>query len=286
VKKSKKRISSQNKSKLLTEINDSNNASAEMSVLGCMMLDETVLMAAIDALDTNFFYFPGHRHIFTAAENLFSKQSPVDIITVTDELASLELLEQAGGPVYLSELIDMVPTTANYEHYIKIVRDKWFMRELISTANRNISNCYNGNQEVGDVPGSAQRELYKVDELSTHGEFKKFGNMMGEAAKHLEKLIANRSNITGIDTGFTKLNDMTTGFHAGELIIIAGRPSVGKTAFALNLAENGTINSDKAVVIFSLEMTALQLTMRILSSHVRIDAQKLRRGGLTNKDLA
>jgi len=105
---------------------------AEQCVLGAMMLDETVMVAAIDALDTKSFYFPGHRHIFSAAENLFSKQSPVDIITVTDELASAELLEQAGGPVYLSELVDTVPTTANYEHYVKIVRDKWLVRELIS----------------------------------------------------------------------------------------------------------------------------------------------------------
>ena len=281
---------SQNKLKLSREMNEHyvppNNASAEMSVLGSMMLDETVLMAAIDALNTKSFYFPGHRHIFTAAKNLFSKKSPVDVITVTDELASSELLEQAGGPVYLTELIDMVPTTANYEHYIKIVRDKWLMRELISAANRIISNCYESNQEVSDVFGSAQRELFKVDELSAHGEFKKLGSMMTEAAKHLKELIANKGDITGIDTGFTKLNDMTTGFHAGELIIVAARPSVGKTALALNIAENAAINGNKAIAIFSLEMTALQLTMRILSSHVRIDAQKLRRGALTNKDLA
>jgi len=246
--KAKKKISSQNKSKLSREINDRyvppNNASAEMCVLGSMMLDETVLTSAIDALNTKSFYFPGHRHIFAAAENLFSKQSPVDVITVTDELASVDLLEQAGGPVYLTELIDMVPTTANYEHYIKIVRDKWLMRELISAANRIISNCYESNQEASDVLGSAQRELFKVDELSVHGEFKKLGNMMTEAAKHLKELIANKGDITGINTGYTKLNDMTTGFHAGELIIVAARPSVGKTAFALNLAENAAISGN------------------------------------------
>jgi len=280
---------SQHKLKLSREINEHyvppNNASAEMCVLGSMMLDETVLTVAIDALSTKSFYIPGHRHIFAAAENLFSKQSPVDVITVTDELSSVELLEQSGGPVYLSELIDSVPTTANYEHYIKIVRDKWLMRELISTSNRIIGNCYEGNQEVGKALESAQRELFKIDELSAHGEFKKMGSMMKEATEHLKKLIANKGSITGIDTGYTKLNDMTTGFHAGELVIIAARPSVGKTAFALNLAENAAINDNKAVAIFSLEMTALQLAMRILSSHVRIDAQKLRRGDLTKQDL-
>ena len=259
---------------------------AEQCVLGAMMLDETVMVAAIDALDTKSFYFPGHRHIFSAAENLFSKQSPVDIITVTDELASAELLEQAGGPVYLSELVDTVPTTANYEHYVKIVRDKWLVRELISATNRIVSKCYEGGQEISELLGSAQKELFDVEKKQEHGEFKKLGAMMSEAAKHLEKLIANKGNITGVDTGFTKLNEMTTGLHGGELVIIAARPSVGKTALALNLAENAAIKDQKAVAIFSLEMTALQLVMRILASHVRIDAQKLRRGGLTQQDLS
>ena len=259
---------------------------AEQCVLGAMMLDETVLVAAIDALDIKSFYFPGHRHIFSAAEALFEKQSPADVITVTDELASEELLEQAGGPVYLSELVDTVPTTANYEHYIKIVRDKWLVRELISATNRTVNNCYEGGLDIGDLLGTAQKELFDVEQKQEHGEFKKLGNMMGEAAEHLHKLIANKGSLTGIDTGFTKLNDMTTGLHAGELIIIAARPSVGKTAFALNLAENAAINDNKAVAIFSLEMTALQLVMRILASHVRIDAQKLRRGGLTQQDLS
>jgi len=259
---------------------------AEQCVLGAMMLDETVLVAAIDALNTKAFYFPGHRHIFSAAENLFSKQSPVDVITVTDELASEELLEQAGGPVYLSELVDTVPTTANYEHYVKIVRNKWLMRELISATNRIVGKCYEGNQEVGELLGSAQSELFDIDKLREHGEFKKLGQMMGEATEHLKKLIDKKGGITGVDTGFAKLNDMTTGLHGGELIIIAARPSVGKTALALNLAENAAINDNKAVAIFSLEMTALQLVMRFLASHVRIDAQKLRRGGLTQQDLS
>ncbi|RLD12426.1 MAG: replicative DNA helicase [Chlamydiae bacterium] len=259
---------------------------AEQCVLGAMMLDETVLAASIDALDTRSFYFPGHRHIFSAAENLYSKQSPVDVITITDELTSAELLEQAGGPVYLSELVDTVPTTANYEHYIKIVRDKWLMRELISASNRIVSKCYESNQDISELLGSAQIELFDVDKLREHGEFKKLGAMMGEAAAHLKKLIDNKSGLTGVDTGFTKLNEMTTGLHGGELIIIAARPSVGKTALALNLAENAAVNGNKAVAIFSLEMTALQLTMRILSSHVRINAQKLRRGGLTQQDLS
>ena len=278
------------KSKSSEEFNSNyippNNVSAEMSVLGSIMLDENVLSVAIDVLSTKSFYFPEHRHIFTVVKNLFSKQSPVDVITVTDELASAELLEQAGGPVYLSELIDSVPTTANYEHYIKIVRDKWLVRELISATNRIVAQCYEGGQEIGELLGSAQKELFNVEKKQEHGEFKKLSQMMGEANEHLKKLIANKGNITGVDTGFTKLNEMTTGLHGGELVIIAARPSVGKTAFALNLAENAAINGNKAVAIFSLEMTALQLVMRILSSHVRIDAQKLRRGGLTQQDLS
>jgi len=212
---------------------------AEQSVLGAMMLDETVLAAAIDALTPKSFYFPGHRHIFAAAEKLFDKQSPVDVVTVTDELASSEMLEQAGGPVYLSELVDTVPTTANYEYYIKIVRDKWIMRELLSATNRIVGKCYEGELEVGALLESAQHELFGVDEKRKHGEFKELKNMMGEATTHLGKLIANKGNLTGVDTGFTKLNELTT----------------------------------------------LQLVMRILASHVRIDAQKLRRGGLTKQDL-
>jgi len=258
---------------------------AEQCVLGSMMLDESALSLALNDLKANAFYFPAHRHIFSIAENLFKKQIPVDLITVTEALASAELLEQAGGAVYLSELVDTVPTTANCEHYIKIVCDKWVMRELIFASNRVINECYSSEASVESLLENAQKEVLNVGNILENGEFKNLGQMMIEVKDHLEKLIKNKGNITGIDTGFKELNEMTTGLHEGELIIIAARPSVGKTAFALNLAENAAMNDNKAVVIFSLEMTALQLAMRILSSHVRIDAQKLRRGALTKQDL-
>lgn len=258
---------------------------AEQCVLGAMMLDESALVSALNDLKANAFYFRAHRYIYEAAAKLFKKESPVDLITINDSLTSDDLLEQAGGAAYLSELVDAVPTTANCEYYIKIVLDKWILRELISASNRVISNCYSGELSVDSLLETAQSEIFDVGRIKDHGEFKKLGEMMIEVKKHLEKLIKNKGNLTGVDTGFSKLNEMTTGLHGGELVIIAARPSVGKTAFALNLAENAAINDNKAVVIFSLEMTALQLAMRILSSHVRIDAQKLRRGGLTNQDL-
>ncbi|RLD12444.1 MAG: replicative DNA helicase [Chlamydiae bacterium] len=264
-----------------------NNVLAEKCVLGGMITDEIVLVTAIDTLNSNSFCLPEHRQIFLAAENLYSKMAPVDIVNLTEELLKMGCcMEQACGAVYLKELIDSVPTTANYEYYIKIVHDKWLMRELISTANQIINNCKESNREVYKILGSTYHELFKIEKLSVCDEFKKLKSMMNQIAGHIKKLIDNNKSVIGLDTGFRELNELTTGFHDGELIILASQPAVGKTALALNIAENVAINENKAVAIFSLELTALELSMRILSSYVRIDAQKLRRGGLTQQDLS
>jgi len=231
---------------------------AEQCVLGSMMLDESALSVALNDLKANAFYFPAHRHIFSVMEKLYKKSTPVDLITVTDALDSADLLEQAGGAVYLSELVDTVPTTANCEHYVKIVCDKWVMRELIFASNRIVSECYNSESSVESLLENAQKEVLNVGNILENGEFKDLGQMMTEVKEHLEKLIKNKGNITGIDTGFKELNEMTSGLHEGELVIIAARPSVGKTAFALNLAENAAMDDNKAVVIFSLEIKEMQ----------------------------
>ncbi len=257
---------------------------AERCVLGSMMLDERVLAAVVDAIDANAFYVPGHRAVFKAARKLFEHQTAVDVVTVTNEILSQGRIEQIGGAAYLTELTDAVPTTANYEHYLKIVQDKWILRELIRTSQSVAAQCYVGELEVEQLLEAAQREVFDIAQRRTRGEFKRLKEMMLGTIDHLAELQEKKGNVTGVDTGFTELNDYTTGFHGGELIVIAARPAMGKTALVLNLAENVSLLDNRAVAIFSLEMTARQIVMRLLSSHARVDGQRLRRGDMRKQD--
>jgi len=261
-----------------------NNISAEKSVLGSTMLDDRAVAEAINILNEKSFYVPAHRLIFSAITSLFEAGSPVDIISVATSLQAQGSLEKIGGEQYLAQLTESVPTTANIEHYAKLVRDRWLVRELILASQNIVADCYRGELETKELLGNAEKKVFDIAQNSTKGDFSKISDMMFDTIEYLEKLSKIKGDVTGIDTGFKKLNEFTTGFHEGELIIIAARPAMGKTAFVLNLAENAAIKDNRAVAIFSLEMTARQLLLRLLSSHAGVEGQKLRRGDLSQRD--
>ncbi|MCX7848343.1 MAG: replicative DNA helicase [bacterium] len=258
---------------------------AERSVLGAMLLDEKAVALALDVLrDEAAFYSPAHRVIFSAIRTLFERKEPSDLVTVTSLLQSLGQIEKAGGAAYVAGLVSSVPTTANVEHYVKIVLDKWLARELIRTTQQVATACYRGEFSAEELIEDAEQRIFRLSELQERLGFISVKEMMTGVIEHLERIQDNTSGLTGLDTGFTKLNEMTTGLHGGELIVVAARPSMGKTAFALNIAEHVAVECNRGVAIFSMEMSAMQLAMRLLSSRARVDGQRLRRGGLTKQD--
>lgn len=259
---------------------------AERSVLGAMLLDENAVAIALDTLREESFYSPGHRLIFGAIRTLFERKEPSDLVTVTALLQSQGHLEKAGGAAYVAGLVAEVPTTANVAHYVKIVLDKWLARELIRTTQQVAAACYRGEMSAEELIEDAEQRIFRLSELRERPGFVSLKEMMTGVIEHLERIQDNTSGVTGLDTGFTKLNEMTTGLHGGELIVVAARPSMGKTAFALNIAEHVAVEGNRAVAIFSMEMSAMQVVMRLLSSRARVEGQRLRRGGLTKQDWA
>ena len=261
-----------------------NNIPAERSVLGSMMLDERAVAEAVNVLKEKSFYVPAHRLVFSAITSLFEAQKPIDIISVATSLQAQNSLEKVGGEEYLAQLTESVPTTANIEHYARIVQDKWLVRELILASQNIVADCYRGELETKALLGNAEKKVFDIAQSGTKGDFAKISDMMLDTIEYLEELSKKTGSVTGVDTGFAQLNDFTTGLHGGELIIIAARPAMGKTAFALNLAENVAIKDNRGVAVFSMEMTARQLLLRILSSHAGVEGQKLRRGDLSQRD--
>ncbi len=260
---------------------------AERSVLGAMLLDENAVAVAVDVLrDDAAFYSPAHRVVFGAVKILFDRKEPSDLVTITALLQARGELEKAGGAAYVAGLASTVPTTANIEHYVRIVQDKWLARELIRATQQIAAESYRGEASSEELIEDAEQRMFKLSELQQRSGFSPLKDMMVNVIEHLEKIQDNASGLTGLDTGFKDLNEMTTGLHGGELIIIAARPSMGKTAFALNIAERVAVDGNRAVAVFSMEMSAMQLALRMLGSRAHVEGQKLRRGGLSKQDWA
>ncbi|NLF38712.1 replicative DNA helicase [bacterium] len=262
------------------------NLAAERSVLGSVLIDDKSLSVVMDQLREDAFYTPAHRLIFRAVRQLFDNRQAVDLVTLTNALQSQGTLEQSGGAAYLTELSDAVPTTANIDHYVKIVVDKWLTRELIRTTREVYEDCFSTEVETEDLFESAEQRIFRIAQMRSRQDFMDLKDMILPVFDELEKLSKKGGIVTGVGTGFNRLNELTTGLHGSELIIIAARPSMGKTAFALNVAEHVALEENKAVAIFSLEMSAKQLVMRLLASRGRVDGQHLRRGDLSNPDWA
>ena len=260
------------------------NIEAEQAVLGAVFLDVQALITASEQLVPEDFYRAAHQRIFTAMVDLHEKNEPVDLVTLTAELEMKEWLEEIGGVGYLTDLANSVPTAANVGYYSRIVEEKSLLRRLIRTATNIAAEGYAAGEDVDLILNDAEKKILEVSQKKDGGEFVEIKDVLIEAFDKIEMLQYMDGEVTGIPTGFTELDRITAGFQRSDLIIVAARPSVGKTAFALNISQNVATKTEENVAIFSLEMGADQLVMRMLCSEGNIDAQKLRTGHLEDED--
>jgi replicative DNA helicase len=260
------------------------NIEAEQAVIGAIFLEPTALTLASEILIPEDFYRAAHQKIFNAMLKLNDSGKAVDLITVTEELAATRILEDIGGVSYLSEVAGSVPTAANIEYYANIVGEKALLRKLIRTATGIAQDGYTREDEVESLLSEAEKSIMEVAQRRNAGAFHNIKDVLVRTYDNIETLHQRTGDVTGIPTGFAELDRMTAGFQRNDLIIVGARPSVGKTAFALNIAQNVAVKSGENVAIFSLEMGAEQLVMRMLCAEGNIDAQRLRTGSLTDDD--
>lgn len=256
---------------------------AEMSVLGVSFLNKDALEKICDEVTEDMFFSDKNRIIFKAIVNLYKERTPIDLTTVKAELDKKKELNEIGGIPYLMEVVDSVVTTANLEYYIKILKEHAVRRNLINTATDIITNAYN-DENINGLLDDAERNILNVVRVRQTSEFVPIHEILRRAQERLEELAKNKSDITGIRTGFYDLDRATAGLHGGELIILAARPGMGKTAFALNIATNAAFSTDKAIAIFNLEMSAEMLVNRMIASIGGIDSYKLNTGKLEHND--
>ncbi|WP_433745977.1 replicative DNA helicase [Falsibacillus pallidus] len=260
------------------------NIEAEQAVLGAIFLEPASLTVASEVLIPDDFYRSSHQKIYNVILKLSDVGKAIDLITVSEELAAAKELEDVGGISYLSELAAAVPTAANIEYYARIVEEKSLLRRLIRTATNIAKDGYAREDEVEALLGEAEKNIMEVAQRKNAGAFHNIKDVLVRTYDNIELLHNRQGDITGIATGFAELDRMTAGFQRNDLIIVAARPSVGKTAFALNIAQNVATKTEENVAIFSLEMGAEQLVMRMLCAEGNINAQNLRTGSLTDED--
>lgn len=260
------------------------NIDAEQSVLGSMFLTKKALQKALELLNGSEFYLDSHAKIFECIKDLEANGKAVDLTTVADELNNRNWLKTVGDIDYLTEIIESVPSAANIDEYIKIVEDKAILRRLIDEATSIITESYNTSNNLSEVIETAEKRIFDVSKSLRSTEFKPIQDVLYKAQSDLEKLAANKGDITGIPTGYYELDKLTSGFHPHELIIVAARPGMGKTAIALNFVTNIAINSKKSIALFNMEMGAEQLVNRMLSSVGQIDGSKMKTGNLEHSD--
>ncbi len=257
------------------------NIEAEMSVLGSMMLGEETSLIAIELLSEESFYHDAHRKIFSSIISLFENGRPVDLITLTEELRRQKNLKKVGGAAYLTSLLNYVYSSANIEHYAKIVRDKAILRNIISTATQIIADSYEDNQEVGMFLDRVESQVFSISKEAIKGDFALIKDLIPDSIELAETLTQQKRFVTGIETGFPDFDEKTSGLQLSDLIIIAGRPSMGKSTLAMNIAQHVAIHKKIPVAIFSLETSKEQVVLRMLCSEAKVDGMKLRRGYLS-----
>lgn len=262
------------------------NISAEKTVLGSMLLEEACLLDAVDTLTDDDFYLAAHKLIFKAIIKLFSQDISVDAITLTDCLLKNEQIEQVGGAVYISDLADSVPTTANFQHYLNIVLNLARRRKIIKVVKKAYIDGFNLKNE--NYIEETEQAIFEAASFEKKPIFSTIAEILKQTVNELQNLIKKEEKVTGIATGLDSLDNLTCGFHPGQFVVIGARPSIGKTALALNIAEHIATSQNKkhAVAFFSLEMPARDLVKRILSAHALIDGQHFRNGKLTKPELA
>ena len=260
------------------------NIEAEQAIIGAIFLEPDAMSSTSEFLQPHDFYRASHQRIYQVMIQLSDRGEPIDLVTVSTALADAKLLEEIGGVSYLTELANAVPTAANITYYAKIVEEKALLRRLISTATNIVTESFNKEDEVEEVISNAEKNILEVSNRQNAGSFKAIKDVLIDVYDNIEKLHQEGGETTGIATGFRDLDHITSGFQPNDLIIIAARPSVGKTAFALNVAQNVATKTDENVAIFSLEMGADQLVSRMLCAEGNIDSQRLRTGRLEADD--
>ena len=260
------------------------NIDAEQAVLGAIFLVPDTIVTATEILEPEDFYRVSHQRIFETMIRLTDKGEPIDLVTITTELEDLKLLNEVGGVSYLTDIATSVPTAANIEYYARIVEEKSTLRRIIFAATDIVTKTYDEGDEVTDLLDHAEKTILEISQNKASGRFQNIQDVLVDVYDNIEQLHNQQDEVTGIATGFRDLDHITSGFQKNDLIIVAARPSVGKTAFALNIAQNVAVNSDENVAIFSLEMGADQLVMRMLCAEGNIDSQRLRTGKLQEED--
>ena len=252
----------------------------EQAVLGALMLEKNAISKAIDILKPDSFYEPKHQFIYAAIRELFATTNPVDIITVTNYLRTQGELEASGGPSYISQLTSRVASSANIEFHSRIIAEKHIKRELIRMSSEVMEDAYDDTQDVFDVLSKAEGKLFQIAENNTGKQVQNMQSVVREAIEEIEKASQNSDGISGVPTGFMDIDRITSGFQRSDMIVIAGRPAMGKTAFVLSMARNTAVEYNMGVAFFSLEMSSVQLVKRLIASETRLSADKLRKGNL------
>lgn len=260
------------------------NIEAEQAILGAIFLEPNAISSATEILMPEDFYRASHQIIYRVMLELSDKGEPIDIVTATTALANRQQLDDVGGVSYLSDLANAVPTAANIVYYCKIVEEKSILRRLIRTATDIVTDSYSKEDEVEEVLNESEKRILEVSNRKNASSFKNIKDVLIQVYDNIDQLHKNKGEVTGIPTGFRDLDRITSGFQRNDLIIVAARPSVGKTAFALNIAQNVAIKTNENVAIFSLEMGADQLVNRMICAEGNIDAQRLRTGSLEEED--
>lgn len=260
------------------------NIEAEQAVIGAIFLEPEAFSGASELLLPEDFYRASHQRIYETMMKLSDKGEPIDLVTVTTSLSNAKTLDEVGGVSYLTDLAGSVPTAANISYYSKIVEEKSVLRRLIRTATDIVTDSFSKEDEIEDVLNEAEKSILEVSHRKNSSAFQSIKDVLIDVYDNIESLHHQDADLTGVPSGFRDLDKITSGFQRNDLIIVAARPSVGKTAFALNIAQNVAINTDENVAIFSLEMGADQLVSRMLCAEGNIDAQRLRTGSLQAED--
>jgi len=257
---------------------------AEQAVLGSMLTDKDAVIAAMETLKPDSFYREDDKAIYEAMQNLYNRAEPIDLITLKNELETMSKLDQVGGLEYLANLPEKAPTSANVQKYISIVEEKSMLRNLIKTANELIDLGYSQTEDVEDIMDHAEKKIFDIMQNKNQKGYSPIKDVLVDSFTKLEELYNRKQHITGVPTGFTDLDYRTAGLHGSELILLAARPAMGKTAFVLNIAANAALRGKTGVAIFSLEMSKDQLVNRMLCSEAMVDSNKMRTGKLEEDD--
>ena len=260
------------------------NVEVEKCVIGSMFLSDQACKKCIENLSSELFYLVSHQKIFDVIKTLSESNKKIDVALVTSELDKRNILDDVGGVAYISEIVTSVPSASNVDEYIKIVSETSILRRLIDESSKIIDTAYDGSGELADILENAESKILNVVKTRKGSEFRTIQDVLNRTVEMINKNCENDGTITGLRTGFTDLDKLTTGLHPNEFIIIAARPAMGKTAFAVNLATNIAQSTPKTVALFNMEMGAEQLAMRMISAEGEVDQGKLKRGELDDND--